>query len=305
MNWRRALKFAGGGILALLLLLLLLGGGFWRYFHPSVTRADGIEYGRRGEAGLYLDVLRPARPNGLGVIFLVSGGWKSAPAGSLPVWMAAPLLRRGYTVFAIYHVSQPEATVGEIFEDVSRGVRFIRHHAAEHGVAPDRLGVMGASAGGHLSLLLATRGGPGPADAPDPVARASSAVQAVAIFFPVTDLLNLGSSTENAGDGGPPKSYVKAFGPGATNLATWKGIGRELSPIYHIPTNLPPILIYQGTADTLTPPEQSEWFQARARELGHEVTIRRFPGREHGWLTMFWDLRGFADWFDRHLLRGG
>jgi acetyl esterase/lipase len=63
------------------------------------------------------------------------------------------------------HISHPEATVMEIAEEVSRAVRCIRHHAREYGVDPRRLGLTGGSAGGHLSLLLATRGGPGPADA--------------------------------------------------------------------------------------------------------------------------------------------
>ncbi len=79
------------------------------------------------------------------------------------------------TGFAVYHVSQPEASVMEIAEEVSRAVRYIRHHARDYGADPQRLGVTGGSAGGHLSLLLATRGGPGPADAADPVDRESSA----------------------------------------------------------------------------------------------------------------------------------
>ncbi|WP_410962743.1 hypothetical protein, partial [Salmonella sp. SAL4446] len=66
------------------------------------------------------------------------------------------------------------------------------------------------------------------------------------MFYPVTDLLNLGASTENPGDGGPPKRVVKGFGPGATNMLTWHLIGRELSPIYFISSNLPPILILHG-----------------------------------------------------------
>jgi BD-FAE/PDZ domain len=130
---------------------------------------------------------------------MVSGGWKSGDAGELPAWILAPLLRRGYTIFAIYHVSQPEATVMEIIEDVHRGIRFVRHHAEEYEIDPNRIGVSGGSSGGHLSLMLTTRGGPGPDDAEDPVDRESSAVQAVAIFYPVTDLLNLGKSTENPG----------------------------------------------------------------------------------------------------------
>src|SRR5262249_49343539 len=144
--------------------------------------------------------------------------WKSGPAGSLRQWMVAPLLRRGYTVFAVYHVSQPQATVMEITDDVNRAVRYVRHNARQYGVDPQRLGVTGGSAGGHLSLMLATRGGPG-SKGPDPIDAESSAVQAVAIFYPVTDLLNLGDSTENLHDGGPPKSFIKAFGPNSTNLA--------------------------------------------------------------------------------------
>ena len=189
----------------------------------------------------------------------------------------------------------------EITEDVNRAVRFIRLNADKYQVDPKRLGVTGGSSGGHLSLMVATRGGPGPADAADPIDRESSAVQAVAIFYPVTDLLNLGKSTENPGDGGPPKSYVKGFGPESTNPAVWKVIGHELSPIYYVSSNLPPSLIYHGDADTLVPLDQSERFQAEARKAGGTVELVVHPGGEHGWLTMVWDLRKFADWFDRYL----
>lgn len=124
-----------------------------------------------------------------------------------------------------------------------------------------------------------------------------------AVFLPVTDLLNLGRSTENAGDGGPPKSFRKAFGPQSTDLTVWKEIGHEMSPIYHISADLPPVLIIHGDADTLTLLEQSEWFQARAREGGHNVKLVVRRGKKHGWATMFWDIRKFADWFDRYLQR--
>jgi len=301
MSIRRVLWWGFLGLIGVLLVLGIVAGSLWWYFSPSYERTHGVVYGQRHGHALTFDVVRPKRPNGLGVALMVSGGWKSGTNAFQP-FMAAPLLRRGYTVFPVAHLSQPEATVMEIFDDVSRAIRFIRHHAQEYGVDPNRLGVTGGSAGGHLSLMVATRGGPGPAEAPDPVDRASSAVQAVAIFYPVTDLLNLGSSTENLGDGGPPKSFVKAFGPQSTNLAVWKEIGREMSPIYHITSNLPPVLILQGGADTLTPPEQSERFRERAETLGRRVEIVMRPGKKHGWLTMLWDIRLLADWFDRWLL---
>ncbi|MDA1273554.1 MAG: alpha/beta hydrolase [Verrucomicrobia bacterium] len=278
-------------------------GLLWWYFHPAVHRTDGVVYGVRHEKDLTMDILRPGKPNGFGIALMVSGGWKSGGAGETPGWLIAPLLRRGYTVFAVCHISQPEATVMEIVEDVNRGIRFIRLHSADYGIDPSRIGVTGGSAGGHLSLMLATRGGPGQATATDPVDQMSNTVQAVAIFYPVTDLLNLGSSTENPGDGGPPKSFVKAFGPQSTNPAAWKEIGRDMSPIFHITSNMPPVLIYHGDADTLTPLDQSERFQAQARAAGRTVDLVVHPGGKHGWLTMVFDIRKFAAWFDTYLRR--
>jgi dipeptidyl aminopeptidase/acylaminoacyl peptidase len=152
------------------------------------------------------------------------------------------------------------------------------------------------------------------------VDRASSAVQAVAIFFPVTDLLNLGDSTENLHDGGPPKSFTKAFAQEPKNLPVWQVTGREMSPIYFVASNLPPTVLYHGDADTLVPLDQSQRFRARAQEVGAKVDLVIHPGFGHGpvpvagwpkWLApvtalrgvgiMMLDLMEFADWFDVHL----
>lgn len=296
-RWIRvSLKIFGTAVLVILICV----ASVWIYFHPSFERTNGLVYGQRQGRDLTVDVVRPSKPNGLGVVLMVSGGWKSG-TGSFRPWMTAPLLRSGYTVFAVYHISQPQVTVMDITEDMLRAVRYIRHHAREHGVDPNRLGVTGGSSGGHLSLMLATRGGPGVPDAADPVDAESSAVQAVAIFYPVTDLLNLGKSTENLGDGGPPKSFVKGFGPNSTNLAVWKVIGREMSPIFHVNSNLPPTLIYHGDADTLVPLDQSQRFQAEAQKAGRTVELVIHPGGQHGWLSMLWDIRQFASWFDQYL----
>lgn len=301
MQIKRILRKLLLGIAAILLLAGILAGSTWLYFHPSFKRTNGIVYGKRIGRDLTFDVLQPANTNGIGVVLMVSGRWKSGEPGTFRPWITAALLRRGYTVFPVYHISQPDATITEISEDVNRAVRFIRLHAREYGVDPSRLGLTGGSAGGHLSLMIATRGGPGNPDAPDPIDRESSAVQAVAIFYPVTDLLNLGTSTENPGDGGPPKSFVQGFGPEATNMAAWKVIGHNLSPIYYVKSNLPPILIYHGDADTLVPLDQSQRFQTAARNAGSTVELVVHHNGSHGWLSMVWDIRKFADWYDRYL----
>jgi acetyl esterase/lipase len=288
------------GVLLLLLALVIASG--WAYLNPEVRRETGLVYGSRHGKDLTFDVLRPAKTNGLGVVVMVSGGWKSE-AGSFPVPLAAPLLRRGYTVFPIYHLSQPESTIREVFADMSRGVRRVRSDAAKYGIDPDRIGVTGGSAGGHLSLMLATAGGAGNPTAVDPVDRASSAVQAVAIFYPVTDLLDLGDSTENLRDGGPPKSFVKAFRPDPDGPKEWKEIGRSLSPLHLLGSNRPPTLIHHGDADTLVPLDQSRRYVERARGLGNEIELVVHPGGRHGWPTMILDLIRFADWFDKHLAK--
>jgi acetyl esterase/lipase len=295
-TFRRILRWFLWLVLAGFLLTAAVVGTAWWYFHPAFTATNDVVYTQRHGKDLTLDVYRPIEQNGAAVLIMVSGGWRSQ-SGRLQPWMVASLLRKGLTVVTVTHLSQPEASVMEIVEDVQRAVRHVRHHATEYGINPDRFGVVGASSGGHLSLVLATMGGPGDTSAADPVERESSAVQAAAVFFPVTDLLNLGPSTENAGDNGPPKSFRKAFGPDAMNPPSWQQIGRSISPIYHITAALPPIRIAHGDADTLVPLDQSIRFKARAAELGHQVLLEIKPGKKHGWGTMLWDMNVFASWF--------
>jgi acetyl esterase/lipase len=294
--WAKRVLLGLAGLLTSFALLVGLG---WWYYHPAFTRTHGIVYGKRRGRDLILDVVKPTSPNGLGVILAVSGGWKSG-TNSFHPWMVAPLLRRGYTVFPVCHISQPDSTVPEIAADMQRAVRFIRHHATEYSIDPRRLGMTGGSAGGHLSLVLATLGGPGPQDATDPVDRESSAVQAVAVFYPVTDLIDLHGSTTDTGGNLPPKGYEAAFGS-VTDREVWRAMGLSLSPIAHVTTNLPPILIYHGDADTLVPLNQSQRFQVRAQELHRTVEVVVHPGGTHGWPSMIWDIRQFANWFDRYL----
>jgi acetyl esterase/lipase len=110
-------------------------------------------------------------------------------------------------------------------------VRFIRANAAKYGVDPMKLGVTGGSAGGHLSLMLATRGGAGDPKAADPVDRESSAVQAVACFYPPTDYLNWFEDGDNAVGIGKLAAYASAFGPKSATPEGREALGREVSPL--------------------------------------------------------------------------
>ena len=91
MNVRRITKWVGLGFLGVILLLAGVAGSAWWYFHPKVSSEAGIVYGRRNGEDLTMTVVRPKEANGLGVVLLVSGGWKSG-TNSFRRWMAAPLL---------------------------------------------------------------------------------------------------------------------------------------------------------------------------------------------------------------------
>src|SRR4051812_47625299 len=147
------------------------------------TRIRDVVYGHKFGMALTLDVLKPTQPNGAGVIFVVSGGFVSdlskVEAGFFGPARYTPLMQRGYTVFLVCHGGQPKYTVSEIVADIHRSVRFIRVHAKDYGVDPDRLGITGVSSGGFLALTIGTKGTPGDPNANDAVDRASSRVRAV------------------------------------------------------------------------------------------------------------------------------
>jgi acetyl esterase/lipase len=267
----------------------------------AFTRVEDVVYGRKFGTALTLDVFKPATPNGAGLLFMVSGGFFSSHE-AINAGYFKEFLNRGYTVFAVVHGSQPRFIIPEIVEDIHRAVRFARYHAKEYGVDPQRLGILGGSAGGHLSLTIATQGKPGAPEAKDPVDRVSSSVQAVACLFPPTDLLNYGAPGVDGVGVGILAYFKPAFGPRSDTAESRQVYGKEISPIYFIHTNLPPILIIHGDADKLVPVQQARLFIEAARKANAaEMKLVERPGKDHGWPDMQPDIQLMADWFDAHL----
>ena len=292
-------------LLRFTLLALILAPAAGAAEPPPTTRTEVI-YGRKFGTALTFDVIKPEKSNGFGVLFMVSGGFFSsheAIDGALKGGLLTPLLERGYTVIAVVHGSQPRFVIPEITADVQRAVRFVRAHAADYGIRPDRFGVFGASAGGHLSLTLGTQGGPGAADAKDPIDRESSAVQAVACFFPPTDYLNWREPGDDAVGVGILKDFKPAFGARSDSAESRAIYGREISPLYFVKPEMPATLIIHGDADKLVPIYQSELFITQCKNAGVRapVSLVRREGKDHGWSNMDADIRLFADWFDEHL----
>jgi acetyl esterase/lipase len=283
---------------------------------PSYTRQEDVIYGRKFGTALTMDVFRPTRnANGLGVIWVVSGGWVS-DHGWVNAGYPKPFLDRGYTVFAVVHGCQPKYTIPEVIADMKRSVRFIKAHAKEYKIDPDQLGVTGGSAGGHLSLMLGTTGEPGNPSAKDPVDRESSKVAAVACFYPPTDFLNYGKPGEDAIGRGTLRDYSAPFDfrdydPSkkkfvtVTDEARIVDLARSISPINHVSADDAPSLISHGDADKLVPIQQAEIIVEKLKAAGVDAKLVVKPGASHGWPGQDKELVIFADWFDAHLKKPG
>jgi acetyl esterase/lipase len=280
----------------------------------AITRTQDVIYGRKDGVALTMDVFKPAEPNGAAIIEIVSGGYFSSHAAiSEPI--IDTFLKRGYTVFCVVHGSQPRYQVPEIFQDIQRASRFIHHHAKEYGIDPKRIGVTGASAGGNLSLLLATAGTTGDPKAADPVDGETSRVQAVACFFPPTDFLNYGGPGIERIRG---TDFDPRFRPSfdhrekdpqtslferVTDTNKLKEISRGISPIYAVTKESPPTLIMHGDQDTLVPLQQAQTMVDKLKAAGVPAELIVKKGGSHGWPGIIADVDKFADWFDRHLAK--
>jgi dipeptidyl aminopeptidase/acylaminoacyl peptidase len=128
----------------------------------------------------------------------------------------------------------------------------------------------------------------------------------VACFFPPTDFLNYGAPGGDAVGVGVLAGFKAAFGPRSDTAESRQVYGREISPIYFVRSNLPPMLIFHGDADKLVPIQQSRSFLEQARAVSPaEMKLIERPGKEHGWTDMQPDLAMMADWFDAHLKKAG
>jgi acetyl esterase/lipase len=268
---------------------------------------EDIVYGQKDGMGLTMDALIPeTKPKNIGVLFIVSGSWKSkkneAPEeedkGRRQHW-AQGLLNGGYTLFLIRHSSSPRYFVPEMIPEIRRAIRFIRFHAKDYGIDPNRIGISGASSGGHLALMASFTADDGKADAKDPVERVSSRAQAVVAWFPPSDLFNYG------GEAGyknyaklRPRVFEEMFGA-VTDVESQL---KSISPINFVTENAPPLLLIHGDADKLVPVQQSHALKAKYEELKRPVKLIVQPGAPHTfWLGIEKNYPAIWEWFDQYL----
>lgn len=239
-------------------------------------------YLKQGGAAFTMDAFKPAKPNGMAVLWMVSGGWFSSHEAINP-GMAKGFNDQGITLFQVVHGSQPLYKIPQIETQIVRAVRWVRANAAKFAVDPDKIGIAGASAGGHLSLMAAALATDGDPKSADPVERASSRLQAVVAYFPPTDLLNYGAPGRIPIGELQMTPFLPAFGvdPKGPKDAIEKRL-REVSPIYLVGPSFPPTLLVHGDKDPLVPLEQSQRFDEALTKAGRIHRLIVVPGGTHG-----------------------
>lgn len=263
---------------------------------------QNVVYAESHGVGLVMDIFTPAGPkNGLAIVDVISGAWDSS-RGKIRDHQRAQffstLCDRGYTVFAIRPGSISKFTIPEMIEHLEQGVVWVKQHAEQYGIDIERIGLTGASAGGHLASLLAVK------NLSSDVRRGAdvASVKAVGVFFPPTDLLQFGQQDASLGEVTAIARRV-AFPRGADEFSEEQVREKliEISPARRVTADAPPFLLIHGTADEVVPLEQSEKLLRALQEHGVSAELILKEGGGHPWLTIHEEVALLADWFDRQL----
>lgn len=265
------------------------------------SRISDVIYAKQNGVALTFDVFKPAQPNGAAVIWIVSGGWVSNHAGINPA-VAKPLTDKGFTVFQVVHGAQPKYIIPEIVDQVQRAVRYIKTNASTYGIDPERIGITGASAGGHLSLMVGGQAEAGNESAADPVDRASASVKAVVAYYPPTDFVNFGANSAEAIKDPKLAIFLPAFGVTKdTPPERAAAIANSVSPILLANPKFPATLIIHGDKDPLVPLQQSKSMDEALGKAGVDHKLVIVPGGGHDGQVVASTFDQLIAWFESKL----
>lgn len=280
------------GVLVLLLAASTSGlGGA-----DEITFESGIEFAKAGGESLQLDLARPKSPQGKtpAILCIHGGGFR---AGKREGWDARCklLAEHGYAAATVTYRLAPKFQFPAAVEDVKAAVRWLRANAEKYSLDPERIGVAGDSAGGHLAQFLGVTGGVAQFEGDGGNPAFSSRVACVVNYYGPSDFT---------------KSYGKSV-DAAEVLPLWLGgdatkeYHRHIvaSPLYWVTPSAAPTLLLQGTEDKYVNHEQAVWMRDRLKAADVEVELLSLEGAGHGFkgadAEKAW--KTALDFFDRHL----
>ncbi len=235
----------------------------------DVTLLRDVVYGRGGDSDLLLDIYMPKTPIATpmpAVIYIHGGGWAGGDKYPSRVGMLA---EANFFCISINYRLSDQAKFPAAVEDCKCAVRWLRANAEEYNINPDRIGVWGGSAGGHLSMMVGCVDESAGLEGSGGWGEYSSRVQAVCSFYGPTDLNRLFMSSQ----------YYDLIG---YTLEERPDLYEAASPISYVSTGDPPLLMIHGTSDVIVPYSQSESMQQAYNQAGLEVNLVKVAGGGHG-----------------------
>jgi acetyl esterase len=225
-----------------------------------------IEYARASGISLRMDASIPASVQKTPAVVIVhGGGWVSGDRRIDVQPLFEPLSDAGFAWFSIsYRLATDVTQFGVAISDVQDAVRYVRCHAGAFNVDPNKIALIGESAGGQLAAMAALRGS------------GDSAVKAVVALYAPSDLVSLVTSS----NGIPAQIRNSVRGTPWENLII-AGL-THLSPIDNVRHGMPPFLLIHGTADPLVPFQQSSEMCARMKKAGASCELYPVEGAGHG-----------------------
>jgi len=236
-----------------------------------------IEFAKVGGQSLKLDLYLPAKQkNAALVIWIHGGGWRN---GTKEKCFITWLPEHGYAVASISYRFSSTAKFPAQLHDCKGAVRWLRAHAKQYGFNPDKFYVAGASAGGHLTALMATTSGHEKLEGTTGGnLKQSSAVQGAIDYYGATDFI-LRSKTQPSRANEKGSVVYDLLGGGAHEKIE---AAKLASACYHISKDDVPLLIFHGTMDKTVLIDQSQAIDRKYRKAGLSVEFHAIEGASHG-----------------------
>lgn len=259
----------------------------------QIDEIGGVIYSqiqsRRSNRAIRMTLLVPRTAEKKPAIIYFPGGGFTTTDYEKFIEMRFALAKAGFVVAAAEYRVVPNKFPA-ILEDGKSAVRFLKAHADAYGIDASKIGVLGDSAGGYLSQMVAVTGNEKQFDKGDNL-HVDSTVQAAATLYGISDLRNIGAGFDEAIQKVHQSPAVTeallvngvAFNeyPGASILSD-SDKALAASSLGHIKKNLPPFLIMHGTEDKLVSPVQSEQLYEVLKQNGNRVTYVKVEGAAHG-----------------------
>lgn len=262
----------------------------------DVAFEPGIEYANPDGQHLRLDLARPKTGDGPfpAVVCIHGGGFR---AGSREVYdgLVVRLAQKGYVAVTVSYRLAPKYQFPAAVHDTKAAVRWVRANAAKYHIDPDRIGVTGGSAGGHLAQFLGVTAGVAEFEGEGGNPGVSSRVACVVNVYGPSDF------TKSYGKSVDAAEVLPLFLGG--NLETARRQHVRSSPLNWVTPNAAPTLCIHGTEDTYVAHEQAVWLVDRLKASAVEAEVLTLPGAGHGFKGKDAETADAAllAFFDKHL----